>query len=424
MIAPSSVLDGVLVFTHVIPMYDSSDRLAGELLFEFSLDHISDMDGPLKSIQTLGSHTLMVDKESGLTIYSDIPDALGKPFLEIAPASGLFSEDDIARITNAIDSGKKLNFSSGKGNLRSRKYVDQLTNFDYTLITVLPQSEIYSSIDRFKKVMIPVSMLGILLICLLSAYFFLKFYKTEKENRETQSEMKIASELQNGLLPGPFKGTEDLDVDAVQRSARQIGGDLYDYKLTDGKLYFGVGDVSGKGIMACMYMAMASSNLHGAFKKTSDPALALGVLNNALCDRNETMMFCTMFAGVLDIASGEIVYCNAGHDRPLLLTQDGCRFLEMEKNIPLGIEEDYEFKAGRIRLEKGNSLFIYTDGVTEARSQDRSLFGESRLMDTLYTRPESAAAVNSTVLAALERFSTGAPQSDDITMLTLKLKKS
>lgn len=243
--------------------------------------------------------------------------------------------------------------------------------------------------------------------------------------QRTESELRIAHTLQMSLVPRtfpPFPERDDLDLYATLKPAKAVGGDFYDYFLSGGRLYFAVGDVSGKGIPASLFMAITRSLLRIIAATEDSPTDIVRRLNDAIATDNTTSMFVTTFVGILDLTTHQLTYCNAGHNPPYLLTSDGrVTELAVAPNLPIGVLPDYDYVSGTVSLRDA-ALFVYTDGVTESRSPAGELFGTARLESLLRAHcTDSAANVIQRVDKALQRHAPS-EQSDDITMLMLRLQ--
>ncbi|MGM9735551.1 MAG: SpoIIE family protein phosphatase [Candidatus Cryptobacteroides sp.] len=243
------------------------------------------------------------------------------------------------------------------------------------------------------------------------------------ESERIENELHIAREIQNSMLPPShptFNGHEGFRLRAYIRPAREVGGDLYDYILRDDKLFFLIGDSSGKGVPASMFMA-STSYLYRALAMDNDSARDIVVkLNNALCRDNATNMFETMISGVLDLTEGTLELCNAGHTPPLSICSDKESYLSLSPNIPVGVMEDFSYTSNRFRIFDGDTVIFYTDGVTEAEDAEGKLFGKERL---LATARSSEGDIIDDIVGAIGGFTDGVEQSDDITILALSLDK-
>ena len=238
-----------------------------------------------------------------------------------------------------------------------------------------------------------------------------------------REEMQAAAAIQQSILPGPLPDSAALkriDLHADMRPAREIGGDFYDYFLLDDRrLALTIADVSGKGIPAALFMAVSRTVMRNAPGEI-DMAERMRDANRLLATGNTACMFVTMFSGVLDLDTGMLRYCNAGHNPPYLLRAGGSRDLLKPTGIPFGIDPDRSYNIAETGLAAGDTLFMFTDGITEAVNPADEILGEARLEQVLEKeRGSAAAALVDKVIAATAAFAAGAEQSDDITCLAL-----
>ena len=239
-----------------------------------------------------------------------------------------------------------------------------------------------------------------------------------------ESELRIARNIQMSMVPHVFPQRPDLDLFASMNPAREVGGDLYDYLLNGHQLYFCLGDVSGKGVPASLFMAQAIRLFRALAKQQMMPADIANHLNAELSENNESSMFVTMFIGLVNLQTGHLDYCNCGHNPPVLGgdEQHGS-FLEVEANAPLGLWPEMVFVGEEIESIKDKPLFIFTDGLNEAENPKQEQFGDDRLLSILRgTRFENARQVIETLEAAVDRFRQGAEPNDDLTMMCLKVR--
>ena len=259
--------------------------------------------------------------------------------------------------------------------------------------------------------------------------YFNDLKETTAARERIESELRIARDIQMGLVPKefpPFPGRQEFEIHAILEPAREVGGDLYDFFFTDEThLCFLVGDVSGKGVPASLFMAMAKTLIKSIAAGKTDPAAIVRMVNHDLAADNPFMMFVTLFLGILDIETGSLSYCNGGHNPPFLLRFDGEIFpLISAHELALGVSEDFVYSSSQINLLNGDILFVYTDGVTEAMDPKGVLFNEQRLQDTLSGMEKmTVQEINQAVLKAVSTFADTAPQADDITMLALKFNQ-
>ena len=249
--------------------------------------------------------------------------------------------------------------------------------------------------------------------------------ETTATKERIESELKIAHEIQMSMVPKtfpPFPDRREFDIYATLVPAREVGGDFYDFFfIDDQRLCFAIGDVSGKGVPASLFMALTKTMFRATGgRQNATPEIILSRLNGEICRDNESCMFVTVFCCVLDAGTGQVEYSNGGHNLPYVLSNGAVMALPKTGGMALGVTEAADFHAGRLLLKPGDQLILYTDGVTEAMDKNDKLFSESRLETTLQgVNGLSSKDVTERVVKEVQRFSTGAPQSDDITLLVL-----
>ena len=248
---------------------------------------------------------------------------------------------------------------------------------------------------------------------------------TTASNERYESELNIAREIQMSMLPQDFPDRPDCDLHAMIQPAKEVGGDLYDFIDVGDSVYFLVGDVSGKGVPAALFMAITRAAFRFIGALGLSMAEVMGRVNNCLADGNKNNMFVTIFAGCLNLKTGEMSFCNAGHNPIVVIGPDGkASFLRAKSNLAAGLFENFPYEDETIHLERGSRLVLYTDGVTEAEREDKSQFGEDRLIEwASHLNPSTSS--NASVLdlySHVKAFTRGADQNDDITILSLLMK--
>ena len=250
---------------------------------------------------------------------------------------------------------------------------------------------------------------------------------TTAAKERIESELSIARDIQMGMIPKifpPFPERHDVDLHAVLKPAKEVGGDLYDFFIEGNRLYFAIGDVSGKGVPASLFMAITRSLFRTLSSQMTSPAGIMVKMNNSVSENNESAMFVTLIIGILDLSTGVLKYCNAGHNPPVLIYPDGrVEFMKIKTNLFVGLMDKYEYVEEEITLEKGTKIFLYTDGVTEAENEKQELYSDQQLLDTLAGNASSD--VRETVNAVLDSVVShvkGADPSDDLTMLVIHYK--
>ncbi len=251
---------------------------------------------------------------------------------------------------------------------------------------------------------------------------------TTANKERIESELRIARDIQMGMVPKifpPFPKCDDVDLYAILIPAKEVGGDLYDFFIEDNKLHLIIGDVSGKGVPASLVMAVTCRLFRTVASSIHVPSQIINVLNNALADSNESNMFCTAFVGILDLMTGHLQYCNAGHNPPIVVSSDGkASFLPVKPNIAMGLLENFEYQDQECRIEKGTNIFLYTDGVNEAENQTKELYGEEKLLNFLSQHyADTPRDMIEKLYDDIKRHSNNAEQNDDITMLCCTMTK-
>lgn len=241
-----------------------------------------------------------------------------------------------------------------------------------------------------------------------------------------ESELRIAHDIQMSLVPQVFPAFPDrneFEIFGLIDPAREVGGDLYDFFFIDNDhLLFVIGDVSDKGVPAALLMARTKTLIKSAAAGVFPPDQILSLANREFCDNNEAMMFVTVFLGIINLKDGRVIYTNAGHNPPLICGSGSeAVFLKSAPAAPLGIDEDTIYKTFDFKLERGEQLFMYTDGVTEAFNKEGLMFSDEKLR-TLLSQPDqlSPRTQVQAVYEQLKTFAEGAEQTDDITILALK----
>jgi sigma-B regulation protein RsbU (phosphoserine phosphatase) len=244
--------------------------------------------------------------------------------------------------------------------------------------------------------------------------------------RHMVKELQIARGIQESMLPSRFPlfpERKEVDIFAAMHAAKEVGGDFYDaFFIAPGQLFLCIGDVSGKGISAALFMVRCLTQIRTETRYEHAPHDILRRINRALCENNESAMFVTVFCAVLDIAAGELVYSNGGHNAPLTSSSRGqFDFIPMPRGVLIGVHPDARFSCLSLTLQPGQALLAYTDGVTEALNDRDELFGDDRLRAILSEqRHADAQGVVDAVRRGVNEFIQATPQSDDITLIALR----
>ena len=307
------------------------------------------------------------------------------------------------------------------------RYESQIENTGWNLSIVLPEKEVYGNANRIGGLVLLLQLVGLALLGLIlhrTARNLYKLKNVSETKEKIENELRIASNIQMAMLPKifpPYPDRQDIDIFASLVPAKEVGGDLFDYFIRDERLYFCIGDVSGKGVPASLVMAVTRSLFRTVSGHEIYPARIVSHMNDSMSEGNDSNMFVTFFVGVLDMTTGVLRYCNAGHNAPLLLHDGAVKTIDVKPNLPLGVAGGMRFIQQEMTVPSGSALFLYTDGLTEAENIRHELFSERRLLkvaadvSTLSAREQVAG-----IHEAVRRHVEDAPQSDDLTMLCIR----
>ena len=295
---------------------------------------------------------------------------------------------------------------------------------DWMIITVIDDSDVFKRMRRNRQMMILLSIFG------LTALGFIVYRTTRNlENlrkvnaakERIDSELQVANKIQMSILPEQHLHTDEVDLFGSLVPAREVGGDLFDYFIRDGKLFFCIGDVSGKGTPSAMMMFSTCSLFRAYAPSEDNPARIMKSINAAACQKNTTRMFVTTFIGVLDLQTGHLCYCNAGHNPPIILSPEYAT-LPCTPHIPIGLFPTMKYGMQEADLSADSTIFLFTDGLTEAMDKREQEFGQERVKTILQRcakQHQSPEKMIKTISEEVDRFVNGAEQSDDLTLLAI-----
>ena len=302
--------------------------------------------------------------------------------------------------------------------VKSRLYYRSFKYVNWTMVIVAPQDVIMAKAKVLNIIILLVMVLG-----LLAIYLFCRRQIKEiadpfaAQKAVMEHELNIAHNIQMALLPQSFPEHSDIDLYATQTPARDVGGDLYDYFVHNGRLLFCIGDVSGKGVPAALLMAVMRSMFRSEAHRGDSAAEIVETMNRNLCEEYTGGDFVTMFVGILDLSSGCLDYCNAGHEQPVVAGQP----LDIKSNLPVGALPDWSFEGQQTQLKPGDMLFLYTDGLSEAKNNEDELLGRKRVRQLASEQSNGTAQQLIEIMEAeVHRHAGDAKQNDDITMLAIK----
>lgn len=411
--------------TYSYPLKDNDGRIVGVCGIDIDLSWLSDTLNAYHHFPS--SFTLMLTE--GGEVFAG-PAGSHPKSGDVGQVAGLIGERIQGNRNRTSAGPEMIEFRDSVGREKAFLYYSSRDDDPHWIVAqVVFEKELYGKIRQRR-------LLDLFLILLaLSALFFMieRFARNEGKLRDAyveksriKNELRIARRIQEEMLPKvfpPFPDRDDIDIFGTLEPAREVGGDLFDFFIRDGKLFFLVGDVSGKGIPAAIVMSMVHSMFCLASASADDPVSIIRAINGEGCRNNSAGMFVTCFLGVLDLASGELRYCNAGHDRPLLVS-DKVEELPAVANLPVGVFDDSVFEGQQCRIAPGTTIFLYTDGLTEAKDLSRRMFGRKRVESILGRSASDGAASSERMLARVSRevhaFMEGTEQSDDLTMLAVR----
>lgn len=478
-----------VITAYTTPLTDASGKTYAVLALDLNLNVMADS---LQSLRPYPSAMLTVIDQDGMFVAHPDSSFIMKETLESAIAKADYAPN--RRILDDIKAGKRGNDSYYTKDDKVFVYYAPVAKNGWTITLEVPRSELAGGYDKMFKAMLFDMIVGILLLLAVSLFIINRIAKplevfakaakqmshgdfkvqlpvikdhnelydlraalatmgnslnqyvhdleeSTKVKATIEGELNIARNIQMAMVPKKFPAypeRKDIDIYASLVPAKAVGGDLYDFILDGDDFYFCIGDVSGKGIPASLFMAITRTLFRtlAVIKKT--PAKIADAMNNVITESNDEFMFVTMYIGKCNLLTGELSLCNCGHNAPItngkfvkeedgrlvIGVSDSLRFIShAPTNIPIGAARDYEYRQVEMRIERGVSIFLYTDGVTEAENKQKKLYGDDRLMATisgLCTAESSAREIIESVEADVHEHTKGANQSDDITMLCVR----
>ena len=412
----------MLMTTYSYPVQDKKGNYVGVVTADLSLDWLTDLVGNVQvypgARNTLFSKRgiMMVSPEEGLVMQTTLQD--------VAKLTGDSKALEISQnMLNGRSGAEKITYSG----VQRHVFFAPIPRTGWSMAVLIPSDEIFRGVKRVNLIVTLLQILALLTLALIiqrTARNLLKYQKIADTKERIENELRIASNIQKAMLPKifpPYPDRNDIDLFATLVPAKEVGGDLFDYFIRDERFYFCIGDVSGKGVPASLVMAVTRSLFRTVSGHEIYPARIITHMNDSMSEGNESNMFVTFFVGVLDLATGQLRYCNAGHNAPLLLHEGTARPIDVVPNLPLGVASGMRFTQQEMNLPPDSSLFLFTDGLTEAEDADHKLFGERNLEKAAgkVTALSAREQVDS-ILDAVHKHVKDAPQSDDLTMLCLR----
>lgn len=471
------VWENLSLCSYSIPLKDKNGRFLGVICASIETDWITRTIDSIKLYEH--SYNFVLGKAASFIVHPDPEFIINETIFTQALLTGNSTLEKTGRRMISGETGMERITIGGKP---SMIFFTPVESNDWSIATVCPESDIFSGVYRISRTMAVIAVLTIIIMALVvgmtirkatgpltllagaadkisegdfnsplpplsgddevgrlcrsfsSMQYSLSSYmerlqRTTAAKERIESELNIAREIQMGMVPKifpPFPERDDVDIYAILNPAREIGGDLYDFFISGNRLYFAIGDVSGKGVPASLLMAVTCSHFRSVSATAEDPGEIVTVINTAISETNEANMFVTFFTGILDLRTGSVTYCNAGHNPPLILNPDGTvTRLSPEPNLPMGFFESYRYTDGTFSLTPGAVLLMYTDGLTEAENSSRELYGNDRLEASLRRQKgRNAKDIVDGIYEDAELHVAGAVQSDDMTLLCIRFNGS
>ncbi len=414
----------VTLITYTLPIYDA----CGDLAAIVGIDLITEWIGELMNARHMfpSSYNILFSGEGNLICGPD----------------GKQRHKDVDQIMNLINDSTVKDKTSVSGIITSLSFVDWEDHAKGSISYYVPKSispwhiavvnyddEVFEPLRKMRWINLLLTLAGLLILAFIiqrSAKNISKLQQATLEQEHINSELNIARKIQMDMVPKtfpPFPERNDLNIYGSLVPAKLVGGDLYDFFIRDEKLYFCIGDVSGKGVPGALVMAAGYTLYRSLAGHESNPSRIMQALNEAVAENNETNMFVTMFIGVLDLPTGRLRYCNAGHEKTFIIGQE-IKVLPAKAHLPLGAMEDMIYTTQEEKLTPGDMIFLYTDGLTEAMNMKHELFGMKRIEKVLenYEKQDGVAseALINKVSKTVAAFVGDAEQSDDLTLLAIQ----
>lgn len=420
---------GKVVTCYSLPLHGIGGRLVGVLAIDIDTEAFRQKCKEVAPFP--GSEVTIVDRDFRFVSHPDTSNIM-KRVGEVDVYKDYSSDDSIQKAMMAQHSGNYTVTKADK--IESYFFISPIKRNGWTIAIECPKDEVFGGVSRMKRDTTIIAIISILVMLVSMLWVFRRLQKVTISKIGIERELNVASAIQMGLIPKiypAFPDRKELDVYGFIKPAKSVGGDLYDYFVRDDKLFFCIGDVSGKGIPASLFMTVIVALFRNVSLHTDKPADILSSMNDTISKGNEHCMFCTMFIGVLDLKTGSLCYCNGGHNAPIIRRTNAngevnLSYMDVKRNIAIGLIEAFGFEGEETTMQLGEALFLYTDGVTEAENASHELFGEastlSVLIDAHKQKQNSVKGFIEHMHKCIEKHAQHTEQSDDITMLMVERK--
>ena len=407
----------MLMTTYSYPVKDTKGQTAAVLTADISLGWLSELVGEGKVYPH--AINIILSREGRLMVSPLKEDIMLMNVSEVvSQMKDSLRFKEVERAMLAGEAGSVQVWFRGED---CTAYYAPVERTGWSMCILIPHDDIFGASRRIRWIVRLFQLLGLIMLALIIRSFIRsrnRYQELNEREKKMEGELRGARGIQMSMVPQefpPFPERHDLDLAATLVPAREVGGDLYDFFIRDEKLFFCIGDVSGKGIPASLVMAVTRTTFRNVSLREDSPGRIVSEMNNNLASMNENCLFVTFFCGVLNLKTGQMRYCNAGHNPPMYLS-DAIRFLPVEPNIALGIMKGMVYTEQEILMYPDDAIFLYTDGLNEAENAEHEQFGEERMQNALHGRKSSQEHLE-TILGHVAHFVGEAPQSDDLTML-------
>ena len=463
----------MMMTTYSKPLYDNDGKMYAIITADLSLEWLTELVGGIKAFEN--SYNLMVSRNASYIVHPNRDLILNETLFSSTYGD---TDESLKKMQKDIlegNSGEVLRNMQGS---KFFVFYSPVETTQWTVAIVCAMSELHKDAKLLRNMLIVLGIIALLLMIALSykgirkvvapiedfsdvakkiatgkfdvelpnitsqdelkelhdsfEYLQQSLVKYIEELKDTtanqeriESELRIASSIQMGMLPKQFPAfpeRNDISLWAKLVPAKEVGGDLYDFFIEDEKLYFIIGDVSGKGVPASLVMAVTCRLFRSVASHLKKPADIISSLNDSIADGNDSNMFCTAFLGVLDLKTGHLEYCNAGHNAPLVIAPDGnVSPMDIVPNLPLGLFSGFPYEGQETTIERQTMLYMFTDGVNEAENINNELLGDEKIFEMLKKNASlEPGDIIDVTFEQIRRHADGAEQSDDITVMCFK----
>ena len=417
------VVSGLKLVTYALPVRDGK----GDMVAMFGLDMSTEQLGDTLNLRHIypSSYDFLLTEKGDMV--AGPKHTQKKTAIEMEHIINQINDSTVVKSLSNSGQSTVFSFTDDDGDEGMVFYASFKGQPKWQIAVVCYDKEVFAKLIKMRHAIGALMLLGLLALGLIIFRFAKNDRKLQKANLEQErigSELRIAMNIQKEMLPRSFSlGRDDLDICGLLTPAREVGGDLFDFFVRDEKLFFCIGDVSGKGVPSAIVMAVIHTMFRMASAHENQPARIMQTINETACENNDSNFFVTMLIGVLDLPTGHLRYCDAGHDAPFIMVNGQWSMVEVIPHLPIGVFGDVKYGMQEISLQPDSTIFLYTDGLTEAKRGLKQFFGLKRTEEVLakcadgHLTPQQILA---TVGEEVHRFVGDATQSDDLTMLAIR----